>query len=155
MSHHPFAESIRTTKNFFDNATKCFEEPDSTFAPKPGMFTTAQHFAHAAQAIEWFVGGAFRPEGMSTDFEGMEKEVRAVTSLKAAREWMDRACAHAIDVIEKKPAADFDAPIAGTIMAGEPRKAMFEAIADHTAHHRGALAVYARLIGKAPAMPYM
>ncbi len=25
----------------------------------------------------------------------------------------------------------------------------------HTAHHRGALAVYARLLGKVPAMPYM
>ena len=28
------------------------------------------------------------------------------------------------------------------------------ALADHTAHHRGALAVYARMVGKEPKMPY-
>lgn len=154
MSDHNFAESIRTSKKFFDNATRCFDEADSTFAPKLGMFTLAQQVAHTAQAIEWFVDGAFRSEGMDTNFEAAEKAIRGVTSLKDARAWMDRACAHAIDVIDKKSAADLERPIAGAIMAGDPRKAIFEAIADHTAHHRGALAVYARLIGKVPPMPY-
>ncbi|MCF8432232.1 MAG: DinB family protein [Melioribacteraceae bacterium] len=32
--------------------------------------------------------------------------------------------------------------------------AVVGAIADHSAHHRGALAVYARLAGKVPKMPY-
>jgi uncharacterized damage-inducible protein DinB len=154
MPDHKFAESIRTTKKFFDNGTKCFEESDSAFTPKPGMFTLAQQVAHTAQTIEWFIEGAFRPEGMRTDFEAIEKEIRAVKSLKDARAWMDRACANAIGMIEKKSAADFEMPIAGAIMTGEPRRAIFEAIADHTAHHRGALAVYARLIGKVPPMPY-
>jgi uncharacterized damage-inducible protein DinB len=40
-------------------------------------------------------------------------------------------------------------------MGGAPRLAVFVAIADHTAHHRGALAVYARLNGIVPPMPYM
>ncbi len=31
---------------------------------------------------------------------------------------------------------------------------MISAITDHTSHHRGALSVYARLLGKVPAMPY-
>jgi len=26
---------------------------------------------------------------------------------------------------------------------------------EHTAHHRGALTVYSRVLGKVPAMPYM
>jgi uncharacterized damage-inducible protein DinB len=33
--------------------------------------------------------------------------------------------------------------------------AIFGAITDHTAHHRGALTVYARLNGIVPPMPYM
>jgi uncharacterized damage-inducible protein DinB len=47
------------------------------------------------------------------------------------------------------------APIAdGPIMGGAPRMAIFGAITDHTAHHRGALTVYARLGGAVPPMPY-
>ena len=41
------------------------------------------------------------------------------------------------------------------IMGGAPRLAIFGAINDHTAHHRGALTVYARLNGIVPPMPYM
>jgi uncharacterized damage-inducible protein DinB len=40
------------------------------------------------------------------------------------------------------------------IMEGAPRCAIVSALTDHTAHHRGALSVYARLIGKEPPMPY-
>ena len=40
------------------------------------------------------------------------------------------------------------------IMGGAPRGAAVDAITDHTAHHRGALAVYARLADKEPPMPY-
>ena len=43
----------------------------------------------------------------------------------------------------------------GPIMGGLPRLAVFGALTDHTAHHRGALSVYARLLGKVPPMPYM
>ena len=33
--------------------------------------------------------------------------------------------------------------------------AIFSGITDHTAHHRGALTVYARVQGIVPPMPYM
>ena len=36
-------------------------------------------------------------------------------------------------------------------MAGAPRSSIVDGLADHTAHHRGSLAVYARLRGKVPA----
>src|SRR6185295_636273 len=131
-----FIESLRRTKKFFDNGTACFDEGDAGFAPKPGMFTVAQHVAHTAQAIEWFIAGAFSAEGMSTDFEAMEKIVRTVTSLKDARAWMDRAVTNATAVIETKSLGELMQPITGHVMAGAPRVAIFEAIADHTAHHR-------------------
>jgi uncharacterized damage-inducible protein DinB len=39
-------------------------------------------------------------------------------------------------------------------MGGMPRESIIGGIVDHTAHHRGALSVYARLVGREPAMPY-
>src|SRR5437868_8501710 len=142
MPDHNYADSIQSMKKFFDATTKCFEDTDATFTPKPEMFTVAQQIAHAAQTVEWFVDGAFNPAGMSVDFEAMEKGVRKVTSLIDARAWMDRACKKAIDTVAAHPEAEFDQRIAGTIMAGAPRRAIFEAMTDHTAHHRGGLAVY-------------
>jgi uncharacterized damage-inducible protein DinB len=150
----PLIGELTTTGKFFTKTAECLEEQDSSFAPKPGMFTVAQHVAHAAQAIDWFLEGAFRPEGMSTDFEGNEKIVRRVTSLAEARAWLDRSVASATARLKAASSADLDQPIQGPIMAGMPRSAVISAITDHTSHHRGALSVYARLLGKVPAMPY-
>ncbi len=39
-------------------------------------------------------------------------------------------------------------------MRGVSRTAIVVPIVDHTAHHRGALTVYVRLLGKVPKMMY-
>jgi uncharacterized damage-inducible protein DinB len=155
MPDHTYSHSILTLKDFFDRSTRCLDEADSEFAPKPEMLTVAQHVAHVAQTVEWFVDGAFNPKGLPHDFEAMGAEVDKVKSLRAAREWLERACQHALAVCEKTSARDWMQPIGPGIMGGAPRSAIFEAMADHSAHHRGSLAVYARLLGKKPAMPYM
>ena len=86
----------------------------------------------------------------------MDKEVRDVTSLKAAREWFARACDAANGVIDAHSDADWGGTLAeGPIMGGMPRISIFGALTDHSAHHRGALTVYSRLLGKVPPMPYM
>jgi uncharacterized damage-inducible protein DinB len=109
-----------------------------------------------AQTVEWFVGGAFAAEGFSLDFEKMDKEVRGVTSLAVARAWMEKACATLQETIEAKTEAEWMAGLPpGPIMGELPRIAIFNALTDHTAHHRGALTVYSRLLGKVPPMPYM
>lgn len=155
MKKETMLETITETKEYFERSTRVLEEANSTFAPKDGMFTVSQMVAHVAQTIEWFVQGAFAPGGFDMDFEGMDKKVRAVTSLKAAQEWMGRACASAKKTVEAKSEADWAAPLPqGPIMGGLPRTAIFPAIADHTAHHRGALTVYSRLLNKVPLMPY-
>jgi uncharacterized damage-inducible protein DinB len=143
-------------KSFFDRSTSALDEKDSTFAPKSEMLTVAQHVAQTAQVIAWFIDCAFDPKGFSVDFEEASHEVKQINSLKAARAWMDRACKHALEVAGSKSMADFRQPIApGPIMGGLPRAAIFDAMTDHTAHHRGALTVYARLLNKVPPMPYM
>jgi uncharacterized damage-inducible protein DinB len=147
---------LSSIKEFFDRSTRVLDESDSTFAPKEGMFTTAQQIAHAAQTVDWFIKGAFSPGGFDMDFEKMDKEVRAVNSVAAARAWMNKACENAKAAIDAHTDADWGTPLPpGPIMGGMPRYVIFGAINDHTAHHRGALTVYARLRGKVPAMPYM
>ena len=39
-------------------------------------------------------------------------------------------------------------------MGGQPIGDIVWSIVEHTAHHRGALTVYSRLLGKVPIMPY-
>jgi uncharacterized damage-inducible protein DinB len=147
---------MKAMKEFFDRSTRVLGEADSTFAPKEGMFTAAQQVAHVAQTIDWFIAGAFAEGGFSMDFEGMDKEVRAVTSLSAARAWMERACAAANASIDAHSDADWMGSLApGPIMGGQPRCIIFNALTDHSGHHRGALTVYSRLLGKVPPMPYM
>ena len=147
---------LSAMKEFFDRSTRVLEEADSGFAPRDGMFTVAQQVAHAAQTVDWFSQGAFAPGGFDMNFERMDGEVRAVMSLKAARDWMDRACTAAGSVIEAHSDEEWGSPLpAGPIMGGMPRFTIFGALTDHSAHHRGALTVYARLLGKVPPMPYM
>lgn len=156
MSIESCKMTLQTMGGFFNKALEAFDEGDSAFAPQPGLFTVAQHVAHSAHTIDWFVEGAFSPAGMSEDWEDQERKVRAVTSLKAAKQWHEDAIQRAMAKLDSCSEAEWMAPIAEkTIMGGAPRASIFEAILDHAAHHRGSLAVYARLAGKTPVMPYM
>lgn len=147
---------IETAGEFFDRSTSGLKEEHSDFAPAPGMMTVAQQVAHTAQTIDWFMEGAFRPEGFDMDFEGQMKAVMATTSLAAARAWLEKALANAKAVTAGKSDEELLVPLpAGPIMGGMPRTAIYSGIVDHTAHHRGALTVYARLKGITPPMPYM
>ncbi len=147
---------LSSAQEFFNRSTRNLTEEHSSFAPAPGMMTAAQQVAHAAHTIDWFIEGAFRPEGFATDWEEQAKLVAAYTSLAAARAWFEKAIAAAKAALASKSDADLMTPLpAGPIMGGAPRMAIVGAIADHTAHHRGALTVYARLRGVVPPMPYM
>lgn len=155
LAHASVAE-LGSTEEFFNRSTRNLTEDHSTYAPVEGMMTAAQQVAHVAQTIDWFIEGAFRPEGFSMDFEEMAKESMAYTSLAAARGWFAKSVAAAKEVLASKSDADLMTPLPpGPIMGGAPRIAIVSAITDHTAHHRGALTVYARLNKIVPPMPYM
>jgi uncharacterized damage-inducible protein DinB len=141
---------------FFERSTRVLTEEDSTFAPTEGVFTAAGHVAHVAQTIDWFLDGAFNPNGFSMEFEELEKAVREITSLADAQAWVKRSVEKAREVINSTPEEDWGQPLPdGPIMGGMPRAMIFGAMTDHKAHHRGALTVYARLRGKTAPMPYM
>ncbi len=152
MERKELHSQLEEMKEFFDRSTRALDEADSGFTPAPGMFTAAAQMAHAALVVDWFCHGAFALGG----YERQESEVRAVTSIKAARAWMDKAFQDAAKTIDAHSEEEWDAPLPdGPIMGGHRRFFIFGAIRDHTAHHRGALTVYARSLGKVPPMPYM
>ena len=141
---------LESTEQFFNRSTRSLTEEHSGVKPAPDVMTAAQQVAHAAQTIDWFIEGAFRREGFDTNFQAHAKAIENCTSLTDARAWFAKA------TLSSKSTAELTAPIAdGPIMGGAPRMAIISAITDHTAHHRGALTVYARVSGLVPPMPYM
>ena len=147
---------LSTVEQFFNNSTRELTEDLSDFKPTPDMMTAAQQVAHAGQVIDWFIEGAFRPEGFDMNFEEHIERVMKVTSIASAREWFARSIANAKAILGSKSDAELMTPMPeGPVLGGAPRFAIVSGITDHTAHHRGALTVYARLSGKVPPMPYM
>ncbi len=145
---------LQTSHGYIRNMISIFEEGDAGFAPQPELYTVAGHIAHAADSVEWFVEGAFG-EGWNMDFEGLIAAARAVETLEEAIAWLDRAFDTAIATFKGASDEDLAAPIPDErIMRGACRAAIVPQIVDHTAHHRGALTVYVRLLGKVPKMMY-
>ena len=149
-------EELKATEAFFYRSTSCLTEEDSTYAPQQAMFTVAQHVAHTAQTIEWFIQAMTRPEGFDLDFEKHLRDVKECQSLTKARTQCAAAFAKALTAVAQMTEKELLSPFPeGPVMGGDPRCAAIGGLVDHTAHHRGALSVYSRLIGKTPPMPYM
>jgi uncharacterized damage-inducible protein DinB len=149
-----YVQELQMTLKFFSTTTSVFDEADSGYAAQPKMFTVVGQVAHTAGTVNWFVEGAFG-KGWDMDFEAHNAQAGAVTRLSDAKEQLEQAFANVVDVIGSASDEDLCAPIPDKqIMEGAPRCAIVSAITDHTAHHRGALSVYARLLGKEPPMPY-
>ena len=147
-------QELRSTLKFFKTTLSVLDTADEAFAPNPEMYTVAGHVAHTAGSVDWFIEGAFG-KGWEMDFEADIAQAKAVTSLEEAVAWLDRAFENAIAIVGAASDEELFAPISDTrIMEGAPKAAVVSGIVDHTAHHRGALAVYARLLGKVPEMPY-
>ena len=152
---YDFANQLLASQDFFARSTRVLDEADSGFRPRDGMMTVAQQVAHTAQTLDWFIEGASRPEGFDLDFEKHAKALDAVTSLAAARQLLETAFAGAIQFLRSRNPEDLSRPLPpGPVMGGQPISDIVWSMVEHTAHHRGALTVYSRLLGKVPPMPY-
>jgi uncharacterized damage-inducible protein DinB len=150
-----FARQLQDSKAFFDRSTKVLTEADSGFRPAEGMMTVAQQVAHAAQTLDWFVEGVTRSEGFDLDFEKIGRALEGVTSLSESRQMLDAAYDRAIKFVLSLGAEGLAASMPpGPIMGGQPAGDVVWSMIEHTAHHRGALTVYSRLLGRVPLMPY-
>jgi uncharacterized damage-inducible protein DinB len=150
-----FSKELLASQDFFARSTRVLEEADSNFRPQDGMMTAAQQVAHVAMTIDWFIQGASRPEGFDLDFEKAAKEMDKVNSLSAARAMLDASYKRAVEFVSSQTPEQMSAPLPpGPVMGGEPTGDIIWGIVEHTAHHRGALTMYSRLLGKVPPMPY-
>lgn len=141
---------------FFKNTTACFTEEDSGFVYAEGAMTVAAQVAHVAHTLDWFIEGAGSESGFAMNFEEMMKKAGDCQSFTEAMREYAAAHERALKWVESGEEFDFLTPLPeGPILGGEPKFIVVGAYADHTAHHRGALAVCARLLGKTPRMPYM
>ncbi|MFT5200495.1 MAG: putative damage-inducible protein DinB [Planctomycetota bacterium] len=155
MSYLDFADKLRASQEFFERTLACMQEEDGTFQPQESAFSTIAQVAHAAQTVDWFMGGIEEGKTFNTDSEGLEKELVYTKTLQAAKAWFQRSMAMAILAAEEKPDSFWNSKLPeGPMFAGNPRSFALGGILDHNAHHRGALSVYARLCGHKPAMPY-
>jgi uncharacterized damage-inducible protein DinB len=153
--HYDFANQLVASQDYFDRSTRVLDEADSGFRPREGMMTVAQQVAHTAQTLDWFIEGASRPEGFDLDFAKHAQALEAMNSLAAARQMLSGAYANAIQFLRSRSAEDLAQPLPpGPVMGGQPISEIVWAMVEHTAHHRGALTVYSRELGKVPPMPY-
>ena len=73
----------------------------------------------------------------------------------AARQTLKTAYENAIQFFRSRSPEDLAGPLPpGPVMGGQPISDIVWSMVEHTAHHRGALTVYSRLLGKVPVMPY-
>lgn len=147
-------EELKTQEKFFLNTVSVISEENSNFKPNEEMYTVAQHIGHAANTISWFFEGAFGENGFDMSFDNYSEKMKVHTSFDKSIKYLKDEFANAIIKLEEISDDELEAPIDGPIMKGFPKKSIVGALVDHTAHHRGALSVYARLIGKTPQMPY-
>lgn len=156
MTAELLAEELQKIRKFFERSISVLEESDSTFSPKPEMFTVAQQVFHVAQTVDWAVAGAFG-SGWDLNFEEADRETRGVVSLTEAKASFARAMENAEVVLRSQPEEKLNSyfPEDDPIWPGKPRNQVLQIISDHTAHHRGALTVYSRLLDKVSPMPYV
>jgi hypothetical protein len=115
------AAQLLASKDYFARSTRVLEESDSSFRPHDAMMTVAQHVAHVARTLDWFIDGAASPDGFDLDFEKQANELAEVTSLTEARQTLDAAFARAVQFIGACSADDLARPLPpGPIMGGQP-----------------------------------
>ncbi|MFC1477020.1 DinB family protein [candidate division KSB1 bacterium] len=145
---------VRNERKFLQNIIKDFKPEHGDFRPVEGMMTTAQQINHIALTVKWFKEGAFG-KGFDLDFEQLENEVRKPIGFEAALEKLNKTYDEWISLLESKTAEEMAAPMNDNpIMGPLPRISVITANAEHTAHHRGVLSVYLRLLGITPVMVY-
>jgi len=146
-------KEIDATREFFLRGIRSLDEADSNFAPSADVYTVAAQVVHVAQTVEWFREGTFGA-GFDMNFAEHDRAARACKSLREAIALFHRHVDALRATVAAKSQAELDAPFAPNPIMQGARWTFLFGVADHTAHHRGSLAVYTRLLGKVPPMPY-
>lgn len=154
--HQELDAILANSQAYFERTISVLTEEHASLKPNDGAFTPPAMIAHVAITVDWFMDGALKgDDGFSMDFEAHDREAKLITSMEAARSMLKDAYESARARTKKASAEQWMSPLPlGPIMGGLPRRTVISGIQEHTAHHRGALSVYARLAGLTAPMPY-
>jgi len=97
------------------------------------------------------------PGGSPEQRKTYKRAIRLAKALEEGRDFELQRRNGKVELSEcgRQRLEELAAPLpADGIMGGAPTSAIVGGAIDHTAHHRGALTVYARLLGRVAAMPY-
>ncbi len=154
MNGSQAALALKKERAFLQNILKDFKPEHATFRPTPEMMTVAQQINHIAFTAHWFREGAFGV-GFDMDFEKIEAANHQDIGLEEAMNNLDQQYGDYIAFIEPLDESALQAPMKeNPIFGALPKEVVLAAQCDHTAHHRGALSVYLRLLGVTPTMIY-
>ena len=145
---------LRMMQNFFHKSISVLDEGDSNYKPHEKAWTVAQQMRHTAHTVDWFLEGSLGT-GFDTNWEEQMAYYAKATSFDEEKAYFDRAVDKACETFGAMTEEQLDQLLPDNDILGKaPMRAAVGSIADHTAHHRGALATYARVMGKEPRMPY-
>lgn len=148
-------ERLDEARATFQTVCAIFAETDANYAPRDDMYTVAEQVGHSAAMIDWFLRGAIGGGDPARDYLGQDQLVRSTITLVEAKAWLADAFDRARDFFSKQDAGSLSRPIVDCpLLEGHPLACMVVRISEHCAHHRGALGIYARMLGKAPPVPY-
>lgn len=153
---HPRVAVAKLTQeqHFLMNILKDFRPEHGDFAPASGMMTVTQQVRHIAHTVQWFRKGAFGA-GFDMDFGQHAEELTKPCTFPQALEELRRTYEEYKTFLASLPEGALDQLMPpNPILGPQPRSTALHAQADHTAHHRGALAVYLRMLGVVPTMVY-
>ena len=154
MNGKQAAALLRMERHFLQNIIKDFREEHADFQPAEGMMTVAQQISHIAVTVAWFREAAFGT-GFDTDWAKMRVEYMYPRTLAEAVALLDETYNNYATLLETLSEADLTVMLPPNPIVGEvPRFTLIHTQADHTAHHRGELVVYLRLLGITPTMAY-
>ncbi|BAZ71122.1 hypothetical protein NIES4106_59190 (plasmid) [Fischerella sp. NIES-4106] len=181
---NPYVRKIQVHREYFHRSLECFTEKDSSFRPSNDCLTVAGQVIHVIFGIEFCLSGMFgsydgitpvsqRKRGFNDldwtvwasemnlsealDAEAFPEAIEGSRSLIKAMVLFDQAMDIAANMFVSKTVEEIETePLPeNPLWAPEFRYPdILEVMNDHTAHHRGSLAVYARLLGKESKFPY-
>ncbi|MCB2201060.1 DinB family protein [bacterium] len=145
---------LRTMQDFFNKSISVLDEGDSKYQPHEKAWTVAKQMRHTTMTITWFTDAVFG-KGFDMDWEKQFAYIDEAISFDEEKAAFDKAVDDACTAFGVLTEEQLDATIPDNeIMGPMPKRVIVGSITDHTAHHRGALATYARVLGKEPRMPY-
>jgi len=145
---------VEEARHNFLRVVEPLDESNSSYCPTPDMWTAAEQVFHAGSGINWFREGIFGA-GFAEAHEAHAKDESEAKSLKHAVDHFNGAMDLLIDALNKVDDSVFKEPVPEDAPINGKKGDVISNILDHTAHHRGALQTYVRLLGKTPNSPYL